>query len=84
MRTNIVLDDDLMEEAIRLTGITVKRQLVEEALRTLIRQHRRPKISDLVGRDLLDQGYDHKEARRGDRDHYDEDWDPSGGPKGPS
>ena len=39
MRTNIVIDDALMEKAMRLTGITTKREVVEEALRTLIRQN---------------------------------------------
>jgi len=73
MRTNIVLDDELMEEAMRLTGITVKRRLVEEALHALIRRNRRPKISDLVGLDLLDPHYDYKEARRADRDCWRQD-----------
>ena len=36
MRTNIVLDDDLVREAMRLTGIRTKRALVEEALRALV------------------------------------------------
>jgi len=37
MRTNIVLDDDLIAEAQRLTGITTKRGVVEEGLKTVIR-----------------------------------------------
>jgi Arc/MetJ family transcription regulator len=36
MRTNIVLDDKLVERAQKLTGIKTKRELVHEALRTLI------------------------------------------------
>ncbi len=36
MRTNIVLDDDLVERARQLTGIKTKRELIHEALRTLI------------------------------------------------
>ncbi|MBM4041131.1 MAG: type II toxin-antitoxin system VapB family antitoxin [Planctomycetes bacterium] len=36
MRTNIVLDDQLVEQAMQLTGIRTKRALVEEALRTLV------------------------------------------------
>jgi len=39
MRTNIVLDDDLVAEALR-TGIKTKRAVVEEAFRTLIRLKR--------------------------------------------
>ncbi len=37
MRTNIVLDDRLVSEAQALTGITTKRAIVEEGLKTLIR-----------------------------------------------
>jgi len=36
MRTNIVLDEDLIERAKKLTGIKTKRAVVQEALRTLI------------------------------------------------
>jgi Arc/MetJ family transcription regulator len=36
MRTNIVLDEDLIERAQKLTGIKTKRAVVQEALRTLI------------------------------------------------
>lgn len=37
MRTNIDIDDGLMQEAMRLTGQTTKKGAVEEALRHLIR-----------------------------------------------
>ena len=36
MLTNIVLDDKLVERAQKLTGIKTKREVVHEALRTLI------------------------------------------------
>ncbi len=36
MRTNIVLDDKLVERAQKLTGIKTKREVIHEALRTLI------------------------------------------------
>ncbi|MBN1305714.1 MAG: type II toxin-antitoxin system VapB family antitoxin [Anaerolineales bacterium] len=36
MRTNIVLDEDLVKRAKELTGIRTKRELVHEALLTLI------------------------------------------------
>ena len=38
-RTNIVLDEDLVAEATRLTGIPTRRALVHEALRALVEQH---------------------------------------------
>jgi Arc/MetJ family transcription regulator len=36
-RTNIVLDDRLVQKAMRLTGCKSKRQLVDTALRELVR-----------------------------------------------
>lgn len=36
MRTNIVLDDELMAEAMRLSAAKTKRAVVEEALRTFV------------------------------------------------
>ncbi len=45
MRTNIVLDDQIVNEAMRLTGAKTKREVVDRALRELIArlaiEHRR-------------------------------------------
>jgi len=50
MRTNIEIDDDLLAEAMAATGLSTKRATVEEALRTLVRRHRRrAAIADMVG-----------------------------------
>jgi Arc/MetJ family transcription regulator len=37
MRTNIEIDDDLMDEALKLTGLPTKRAVVEEGLRLMVR-----------------------------------------------
>ena len=37
MRTNIVLDDALVSRAQKLTGIRTKREVIDTALRTLVR-----------------------------------------------
>lgn len=63
MRTNIVIDDALMEKAMRLTGITTKREVVEEALRTLIRQNEQKAILGLRGKIKWDGDLD--EMRQG-------------------
>lgn len=63
MRTNIVLDEELVEEARRLTGIPTKRALVEEALRVLIETRRRRPLIELEGRVRFAEGYDHKALR---------------------
>ena len=64
MRTNIDLDDELMAEAERLTGITVKKHLIHEALRVLISTKKRRPLSELAGKVQLDPDYDYKAARK--------------------
>jgi len=66
MRTNIELDDELIEEARRLTGLQTKKAVVEEALRVLIASRRRRSLLDLEGKIRFADGYDHK-TLRGDR-----------------
>jgi Arc/MetJ family transcription regulator len=63
MRTNIVLDDALVAEAARLTGIRTKRELVDVALQTLIEARRRRTLLDLRGRIQFAEGYDHRALR---------------------
>ncbi len=50
MRTNIVLDDKLVERAQKLTGIKTKREVVHEALRTLILLREQGEIRALRGK----------------------------------
>lgn len=50
MRTNIVIDDHLMREAIRLTGIKTKKEIVELGIKTLIRLQNQERIKDYRGK----------------------------------
>lgn len=50
MRTNIIIDDRLMEEAKRLTGLPTKKAVVEHALRTLVQVKRQEEILKLKGK----------------------------------
>jgi len=50
MRTNILIDDDLMAEARRATGLPSKRSVVEAGLRGLIELHRQAGIRSLRGK----------------------------------
>jgi Arc/MetJ family transcription regulator len=65
MRTNIVLDDELVTEAMRLTQAKTKREVVDLALRELIASRKRPDLRELFGADLIAPDYDYKEARAG-------------------
>lgn len=64
MRTNIVIDDKLMRDTLRATGLKTKREAVERGLRTLLRLSRQAGIRQLRGK-LAWQG--DLEAMRSDR-----------------
>jgi len=49
MRTNIVIDDALLAEALSYTGLSTKKAVVEEALRTLIRLKSQEQVRALRG-----------------------------------
>lgn len=50
MRTNIVLDDELLERAIELSGLKSKRAAVHEALRVYVDLREQAKIRELRGK----------------------------------
>ena len=50
MRTNIEIDDQLMQDALRMTGLKTKREVVETGLRTLLRLCEQQKIRNLRGK----------------------------------
>ncbi len=58
-----MLDDALLAEAVRLTGARTKRELVHEALRTLVATRRRRSLLDLKGKIRFSRGFDHKSLR---------------------
>lgn len=49
MRTNVVIDDQLMSDALRLTGLKTKKEAVEEGLRTLVRLAQQAELRALRG-----------------------------------
>ena len=50
MRTNIVIEDKLMRDTLRVTGLTTKREVVELALRTLLNLKSQGEIRRLRGK----------------------------------
>ena len=50
VRTNIVIDDRLMAEAMRLSGARTKRQVVEESLRLMVRLKKQERVRAARGR----------------------------------
>ena len=50
MRTNIVIDDELMASALKMTGLRTKREAVELALKTLIKLKKQEQIRQFRGK----------------------------------
>ena len=50
MRTNIVIDDKLMQDTLRATGLRTKREAVELGLRTLLRLRQQERIKRFRGK----------------------------------
>lgn len=50
VRTNIVIDDQLMKETLRATGLKTKREAVELGLRTLLRMSKQTEVQRLRGK----------------------------------
>ena len=50
MRTNIVIDDELMAQAQRLAGFKTKREAVEAGLRLLVRIKQQERIREARGK----------------------------------
>lgn len=65
MRTNIVIDDKLMEQAMRVSGLTTKKQVVDRALVEFVQRHTRKDLKELQGRIQFADNYDYKTMRKG-------------------
>lgn len=67
MRTNIVLDDKLIQRAQKLTGIKTKRDVVHEALRLLILLNEQGQVRTLRGKLPWDGNLDEQRRLDGRR-----------------
>ena len=64
MRTNIVLDDDLVAEAFRYSDdIRTKKDLIKAALVEYIRSRKVRDLRELKGKIRFAEGYDYKRLR---------------------
>ena len=66
MRTNIVLDEKLVKEAMKLANVKTKREAVDVALRRYVHAGKQKRLLQLRGDGGIHKDYDHKAARSGD------------------
>ncbi|AEF83816.1 conserved hypothetical protein [Treponema primitia ZAS-2] len=63
MRTNIVLNDGLIEEAIKFSHISTKKELIETALQEYVNNRKRQNLKELKGIIKFSEDYDYKKMR---------------------
>jgi len=63
MRTNIVIDDRLVEEAMALANLKTKREAVHKALEEYVRALKKKDLRELKGKVRFAEGYDPKKLR---------------------
>ena len=64
MRTTIVLDDGLVNEAFKLSSAKTKRDLIYQALQEFVESRKRLNLMDLKGQIEFEEGYDYKAMRQ--------------------
>ena len=63
MRTNIVIDDKLMKEAMSLSRLRTMRVVVHKALEQYVQNLKKKDLRDIRGKIRLADGYDYKKMR---------------------
>ena len=63
MATNLALDDNLIEEVVKLGGFKSKKAAVTQALQEYIQRHKQAEILQLFGTIDYDADYDHRRGR---------------------
>lgn len=65
MRTNVVLDDNLVKEAFKHSEAKTKKELINQALKEFVDNKIRRDLLDLEGKIEFAEGYDYKSLREG-------------------
>jgi Arc/MetJ family transcription regulator len=63
VRTNIVLDDKLVRQAMKLANVRTMREAVDAALRKFVQGGKQKEVLELFGTGGLRKNYDYKSAR---------------------
>ena len=63
MRTNIVIDDTLLKEAVKYTNLKTKKEIIHLALQELVNNYKKKSLLDLKGDISFEKGYDYKKLR---------------------
>jgi len=65
MRTNIVIEDNLLKEAFKYTNVSTKKDLINHVLTEFIKNQKRLDIREIRGDITFRDDYDYKKLRKG-------------------
>ena len=65
MRTNVVLNDNLVQEASLLSGLKTKKDVISLALQEFVMFRKRLNLMELAGKISFHDDYDYKACREG-------------------
>jgi Arc/MetJ family transcription regulator len=63
MRTNIDIDDALIDEVMKVANVKTKKDAVHLALREFLKARKKKNLFDLAGKIEFEDGFDHKSLR---------------------
>ncbi len=64
MATNLAIDDELLHEALELSGLKTKKETVNLALKEFVNRRKQSEILELFGKMDPDPDYDYKKGRK--------------------
>ncbi len=64
MRTNIDIEDALIDEVMRVANVKTKKEAVHLALREFLKVKKKKSLFDLAGKIEFEEGFDYKALRR--------------------
>ena len=65
MGINVVLDDKIVEEAMKVSGAKTKKEVISKALEEFVENRKRLNLLDVEGKIKFREDYDYKELREG-------------------
>lgn len=64
MATNLAIDTELLEEALKVGGLNTKKDTVNQALKEFVQRRKQHEITELFGNFPADEDYDYKKGRK--------------------
>ena len=64
MATNLSIDTNLLDEALRISGLATKKDAVNQALTEFVQRRKQREITSLFGNLPQDADYDYKKGRK--------------------